>query len=193
MTNQFVDDEQLMTQIQRGDEAALSTLYDRYAPIVLGVLTRIIGERPAAEEVLQEVFWRVWDKSASFDANKGKFKSWLFSIARRKAIDRVRRRKVRPQPMKSDSAELILSLQPSEANVSNAVEQTMLAGTIRTALQALPAEQRQVIEMAYFQGKTRREIAAETAIPLGTIHTRARLALKRLRQSLLTDELGGIL
>ncbi|HFC11239.1 MAG TPA: sigma-70 family RNA polymerase sigma factor [Anaerolineae bacterium] len=182
-----------MSQVQQGDQAALSTLYDRYAPIVLGVLTRIIGERPAAEEVLQEVFWRIWDKSASFDASKGKFKSWLFSIARRKAIDAVRRRKVRPQPMKSDSAELMLSMQASETDVSATVEHTLLADTIQTALQILPAEQRLVIEMAYFQGKTRREIAAETNTPLGTIHTRARLALKRLRQSLLTQELGGIL
>ncbi len=181
-----------MAQVQRGEQAALSTLYDRYAPVVLGVLVRIVGDRAVAEEVLQEAFWRVWDKSGSFDASKGSFKTWLFSIARRHAIDVVRKRKVRPQPIQSDAAELKLSLQADETDVSAEVDQTLNADTVRGALDTLPAEQRQVIELAYFQGKTRREISAETNIPLGTIHTRARLALQRLQKTLVAQGLEGV-
>lgn len=181
-----------MAQVQRGDQAALATLYDRYAPVVLGVLMRIVGDRTVAEEVLQEAFWRVWDKSGSFDVDKGSFKTWMFSIARRHAIDVVRRQKVRPQAMQSDSADLILELQTDEADVSAEVEQTLTASTLRSVLDNLSSEQREVIELAYFKGKTRREIAAITNVPLGTIHTRARLALQRLRKLLEAQGMEGV-
>ena len=191
MANGVSGDEQLIALVQRGDEAALSMLYDRYAPVVLGLLTRIIGEPAVAEEALQEVFWRVWDKSSSFDPSKASFKTWLFTIARRLAIDTLRRRNVRPQPLISDSAEMIIESQPAEINIPNEVNRSLNASTVHSALSGLPSEQRQVIELAYFQGKTRREIADETDIPLGTIHTRARLALKRMHKILSDKGMEG--
>ena len=191
MASDFSDNEKLMALVQRGDQAALSTLYDRYAPVVLGLLTRIIGDKAVAEEVLQEVFWRVWDKSSNFDSSKGSFKTWLFSIARRLAIDTVRRRNVRPQPLLTDSAESIIESQSADTDVPNEVNRSLNASTVLSALDGLPSEQRQVIELAYFQGKTRREIANETNIPLGTIHTRARLALKRMHKILSDQGMEG--
>ena len=98
-------DEQLMTQVAAGDSTALEALYDRYAATLLGVVLRVVQNRPVAEEIVQETFWRVWDKATSFDAAQGKFSTWLFSIGRRLAIDTTRRQKIRPQAARSEAEE----------------------------------------------------------------------------------------
>jgi RNA polymerase sigma-70 factor (ECF subfamily) len=178
-------DEQLMAQVMAGDSTALETLYDRYAASLMGVVLRIVIERTVAEEIVQETFWRVWDKAASFDAAQGKFSTWMYSIGRRLAIDSIRRQKVRPQAARSQTEEEIMLRKPDAAsNVTETADLHFEQERVRAALTTLSPEQYEVIELAYFKGLTRREIAQAIDTPLGTIHTRARLGLQKLRTAL---------
>jgi RNA polymerase sigma-70 factor (ECF subfamily) len=180
-----LSDEQLMSHIAEGQEAALALLYERYAAAVMGLAFKVVGDRSVAEEIVQETFYRVWDKSRSFHEQKGSVTSWLFRIARNLAIDSLRRQQVRPQAVESEpEAEHIERTRSSSANVVEAAWLAIKREQVQTALRQLPEEQRQVMELAYFGGLTRREIAAETGVALGTIHTRARLALQKLQQTL---------
>lgn len=175
-------DEQLMSRVAEGDNSALEALYDRYASMVLGVVMRILPDRPVAEEVLQETFWRIWDKADTFQAKRGSFTSWMFSIARRLAIDVTRRQKVRPQAARNETEEDEMQRQPDPENqVDEVAWLAIQQQQIKKAMAALSPEQYEVIALAYFQGLTRKEIAESTGNPLGTIHTRARLGLQKLR------------
>jgi RNA polymerase sigma-70 factor (ECF subfamily) len=183
-------DEQLMAQVAAGDSIALETLYDRYAASLMGVVQRIVGERAIAEEIVQETFWRVWDRASSFDAAQGKFSTWMYSIGRRLAIDNLRRQKVRPQAARSETEEAIMLRKPDTAsNVVETADMHFEQERVRSALTVLSPEQLEVIDLAYFKGLTRREIAEEIDTALGTIHTRARLGLQKLRTAL---EAAGI-
>lgn len=185
MTQQPSDDI-LVTQVAEGNSDALETLYDRYASIVLGLLLKIVADRPLAEDVLQETFWRVWQSASTYQAERGSFTGWLFRIARNLAIDALRRRNVRPQAWNAvEAGEPILEQIPDTGlEVLEQVQLNMESQQIRVSLASLPGPQRQVIELAYFYGMTRQEIAQATGEALGTIHTRARLALQRLREEL---------
>ncbi len=178
----MISDEKLIQRVARREQEAFDQLYDRHSDMVLGLIYKITGERRLSEDLLQETFWRIWEKANTFDADKGKFTTWMYSIARRQAIDSHRRRQARPQLSYGQDAQQQIERLPSSVNVPEKVQKIGEATEIRAALEELPAEQREVIEMAYFEGKTRREIAAETDTPLGTVHTRARLALLRLRK-----------
>lgn len=179
-----IADEQLMVQVVAGDSTALETLYDRYAPILMGVVLRIVKERSVAEEIVQETFWRVWDKAKSFDQSQGKFSTWMYSIGRRLAIDYIRRQKIRPQAARSEAEEEIMLREPDDTNVAETADLRIEQARVRSALELLPPNQYEVIELAYFRGLTRQEIAEEIDVPLGTIHTRARLGLQKLRSTL---------
>ncbi len=180
----MISDEELMQRVRKGERDALEGLYDRHAPIVLGVLFKIVANRAIAEELLQETFWRVWDRADNFDPQKGRFVTWMFSIARRLAIDTLRRWKSRPQADESDHSQEILHRISSNNDVVANVSQNMQRDAVRAALDVLSAEQRIIIELSYFKGRTRKQIAAELEMPLGTVHTRARLGLQRLRAAL---------
>lgn len=176
-------DEQLIAQVARGDTAAYEMLYDRYCSAGMGLALKITGDLALAEEVVQEAFWRVWRKADLFQNQRGAFTSWFFGIARNLSIDMLRRQRTQGQP--TDEAEKIIEQLadpspevPEEAWLRAKHEQ------MRAAIETLPREQRDVIEMAYFRGMTRQEIASATGEPLGTIHTRARLALQKLRDEL---------
>ena len=186
-------DETLAIQVARGNPAALEVLYDRYAPIVLGISLKVVGDQALAEDVLQETFWRVWQSAGTYQSQRGPFTGWLFRIARNLAIDAYRRRNVRPQAIASaDGSEAILDETPdTETDVVEQAQSRMKHRQIRKALAALPLVQRQVIELAYFYGMTRQEIAEATGEALGTIHTRARLALQKLRGEFERDEFEG--
>lgn len=183
-------DEQLMAQVVVGDSHALETLYDRYAATLMGVVLRIVRQRTVAEEIVQETFWRVWDKADSFDVAQGKFSTWMYSIGRRLAIDYTRRQKIRPQAARSEAEEEIMLREPDDdTNVVETADLHIEQEHVRSALTTLPPDQYEVLELAYFKGLTRREIAEEIDAPLGTIHTRARLGLQKLRSAL---EAAGI-
>ena len=186
-------DETLVIQVARGNSAALEVLYDRYASIVLGISLKVIGDQALAEDVLQETFWRVWQSAATYQSQRGPFTGWLFRIARNLAIDTYRRRNVRPQAISgvNGSEPMIEETPDPDTDVAEQAQSILKNRQIRKALAALPVVQRQVIEMAYFYGMTRQEIAEVTGEALGTIHTRARLALQKLRGEFERDEFEG--
>ncbi len=179
-----VSDEQLVARAANGDAAALERLYDRYASAVMGIALRIVGDRALAEEIVQETFWRVWRSAEAFVSGRGAFAGWLFGIAHNLSIDYCRRRKARPQATATDDKQSIDRVADSEVDVAESAWTSIKHQQVRSAMADLPIEQRRVIELAYFGGLTRQEIAAVTGEPLGTIHTRARLALRKLRAAL---------
>jgi RNA polymerase sigma-70 factor (ECF subfamily) len=181
-------DERLLAQAAHGDADALEALYDRYAAAVMGLALKIIGDRAAAEEIVQETFWRVWRGADTFQAQRGSFAGWLFGIARNLTIDVCRRRKVRPRPAISEEEEQRIERQADpDVDVAQAAWAAIKHRQVRAAMSDLPQAQRRVIELAYFGGMTRQEIAQVTGEALGTIHTRARLALQKLRETLLAQ------
>lgn len=188
-------DETLAARVARGDSAALEALYDRYASRVLGISMKIVGDQSLAEDILQETFWRVWQSASTYQSQLGAFTGWLFRIARNLSIDAYRRRNVRPQALVSTreaGSDSILDEMPDpDMDVAEQAQSILVNRQVRKALASLPEVQRQVIEMAYFYGMTRQEIAEATGEALGTIHTRARLALQKLRGELERDEFEG--
>ncbi len=178
-------DEQLIQKVAGADPQALEQLFDRYAPTVMGLGVNMLGDRQAAEDIVQETFWRVWRKSGTYRPQRGSCSSWLLRIARNLAIDRLRKNRSQPQTMADDAGQAFLEKQPDPgADVQLEVWTGLRHERVQQALAALPPEQRQVIELSYFNDLTRQEIAAQTGVPLGTVHTRARLALNKLRQAL---------
>lgn len=187
-----LSDETLMAQIAEGDSDALETLYDRYASAVMGLAMKMLNERTAAEEVVQETFWRVWYGARSFRPEQSQFSAWMFRITRNLCIDRWRRWRVRPESALdiSDNYEDRLPSTHPEDHPDEAVWVAARRAQIRQALAVLPQAQRKVIELAYFWGLTRQQISRVLDVPLGTVHTRTRLALDKLRDALKHEDFG---
>jgi len=180
-----VSDAELITLVTQGDQDALGLLYERYSRAVYSFSLRIVGDAQVAEEILQEVFVRAWQQGGSFQTARGSLITWLLSITHNLSIDEVRRRKRRPQKADSEEPELILASLPDEgSDVEEEAWLSSLRVSIQDALQQLPAAQREAIELAYFQGLTQREIADTLGEPLGTIKTRMRLGMLKLREQL---------
>lgn len=178
-------DEQLMVSVARGDDSALELLYDRYSAQVRGLALRILQERTAAEEVVQETFWRVWSHAGSYESEQGSFRNWLFTIAHRLALDTVRRRKARPQvELDEDKFGYIYNKFSRTDDLNEAVWTDERHSLLKQAVAGLPEEQAEIILLSYFLGLTRQEISEKTTTPLGTVHSRARLALDKLREAL---------
>ena len=168
-------DAALIARLGAGDETAMADLYDRYSGIVYGVALRVLGDTTAAEDVLQEVFLQLWRNPGAFDAERGRLAPWLAVIARNRAIDLLRKR-----PMEEDIDELPIA---TSVDLEETANQRLAVEKVRSAMQALPPEQRQALEMAFFEGLTHTEIAGKTGEPLGTIKTRIRSALLALRKT----------
>jgi RNA polymerase sigma-70 factor (ECF subfamily) len=166
--------------MRTGDEAALSTLYDRYSAMLFGMLVRILRDQQAAEEVLQDLFLQLWRNAAQFDATRGSLPAWLMVIGRNRAISRLRGRRDREvlEENEGDYANTFASSQ----NIEDEAVRSQVARNISAAMEQLPVEQRQAVELAYFEGMTQSEIANKTGIPLGTVKTRVRTAMQTLRQ-----------
>lgn len=179
---QHVPDSDLIARMTAADESALSALYDRYAPLLCGVLMRILNDHQAAEEVLQDVFLQLWNQPGRFDASRGSLPAWLLVIARNRAISRLRGRRDREllEEEEGDFAGTFVSAE----NIEDEAARSQRARSIAAAMEKLPQEQRQAVELAYFEGMTQSEIAARTGAPLGTVKTRVRTAMQTLRQSL---------
>lgn len=177
--------EHLMAGLGAGDILALEALYDRYASLVFSVGLRVLGDRQLAEDVVQDVFLRLWRRPLSYDPARGRFVSWLLSVTRNRAIDerrRMARRMRQEQPGDGSEPEV-----PGPARFHDPQLEAVLAEerrAVREAMTRLPPAQREVIELAYFSGLTQVEIAARTGEPLGTVKTRTRLGMRKLRDSL---------
>ena len=184
-------DPELVDLVATGDGRALEVLYDRYSRAVFSFALRMLGERAAAEELVQEVFFRAWQQARRFSEGRGTFITWLLSITHNMAIDEIRRRNRRPQ--RADSADPVLML-TNVTDENPSVEEQVMIGAIgehiRKAMATLPEAQRSAIELAYFHGLTQREIAERQGEPLGTIKTRMRLAVRKLREYLDDHEVG---
>ena len=178
-------DDQLISALRQGEGWAMTALYDRYVRLVFSLALRILNDRAAAEETVQEVFVKVWRRAKDYDAQRGKFSSWLTGIAHNHAIDELRRRRVRPSASEDEDAMADVIFEgPAPLDLAL---QSLEHYRIVEALQAIPAEQRQPIEMAYFEGFTQQEISDRLKQPLGTIKTRMRLGMQKLK-SLLEEE-----
>lgn len=188
------EDSLLIGRVARRDGEALAQLYDLYAARVYGLCLRILNEPQLAEDMLQEVFVRLWERAHLFEPARGSLSTWLLGIARNLCIDQLRRLQARPQaaedhaPGDKEALPFEEWLEDPAADVPEAAALNEQARLVRRALASLPPEQQMVIELSYFGGLTRREIARQLKWPEGTVHTRARLALLRLRQQL--DGLG---
>ena len=169
------DDAALIGRIRAGDETAMADLYDRYSGIVYGVALRVLGNTTAAEDVLQEVFLQLWRNPQAFDADRGRLPAWLAVIARNRAIDHLRKR-----PPEDDIEDLAIS---TGVSLENTTAQRLAVDKVRGVLTQLPAEQRRLLELAFFEGMTHSEIAAKTGEALGTIKTRIRTGLLALRKA----------
>ena len=177
------DDAGLLRAVARGDESAFARVYDRYSPILLGLLLRILRSRAEAEDVLQEVFLQVWQQARSFDESRGRAFTWLVTLARSRAIDRLRSVDSRERAAlrsAEDGQPVTQASTPADEDAIRAER----AEAVRGALGELPEEQRQVLVLAYLEGMSQSEIAAAKNQPLGTVKTRTRAGLKKLSESL---------
>jgi RNA polymerase sigma-70 factor (ECF subfamily) len=160
------------------DEGALAVLYDRYAGVISSVLHRILRDDQAAEEILQDIFFQLWNNASRFDSSRGSLPAWLVVIARNRAISRLRRH----NPAAGDA--LLEGMAVSPFNLESLAAQQQLVERVKVSLENLPKEQRAAVELAFFEGLTHSEIAARTGDPLGTVKTRLRSALETLRRTL---------
>jgi RNA polymerase sigma-70 factor, ECF subfamily len=172
-------DEELMQRAAGGDVRAFELIFDRHASIAYSLASRICSRRAMAEDAVQEAFLSLWRNSGRYEPDRGSVRSWVLSAVHNRAIDTVRRIRVRDARDSGDveAAERVAALELTEAEVLRRDE----ARRVRVAIDQLPAEQRQVVELAYFDGYTHREIASVLELPEGTVKGRMRLALQKLR------------
>jgi RNA polymerase sigma-70 factor (ECF subfamily) len=177
---QRVPDSALVERIMAGEEDALSALYDRYAGMLYAMLVRILKDTSAAEEVLQDLFLQLWRGASRFDASRGSLPAWLLVIGRNRALSRLRRRERRE--ILEDPEEFSLEAVPFAGDLEDEAWRMQLMQKLRSAMATLPPEQKEALELAYFEGMTQTEIAARTGSPLGTVKSRVRAAMQSLKQ-----------
>jgi RNA polymerase sigma-70 factor, ECF subfamily len=176
-------DAALVARMGGGDERALGALYDRWSPVVHTLVQHILRDAGEAEDVVEETFWQAWRQAGRYDAARGGVSTWLLTIARSRALDRLR-------AMRRQRAELVPLAEATDSVASEAptpgaaAELGERATLVASALRELPAEQRQALELAYYSGLSQSEIADRTGQPLGTVKTRMRLAMQKLRTRL---------
>ncbi len=172
-----VSDWSLLERVVQKDEAALSELYDRYSGLVYSEAKRILRDPGAAEEILQDLFYQVWQTASRFDPQRGSLPGWLVVVARNRAISRLRRKSGKGEELPENAVDLRVDLATSSA-------QNLLVEKVRRVLSSMPEGQRAAVEYAYFEGMSHSEIAEKTGEPLGTIKTRIRSAMETLKKVL---------
>jgi RNA polymerase sigma-70 factor (ECF subfamily) len=171
--------------MRQGDQQAMSELYDQTSSVVYGLALRVVRNREDAEEVVLDTYSRVWRTIHSFDRGRGSFMTWLIMMTRSVAIDRLRSGAVRAARTEAlDDQAASAAFSTNEPGPESAAFFGQQRQRIQSALEQLPAEQREVIELAFFRGLSHSELAEKTGLPLGTVKTRVRLGLARLRDSL---------
>lgn len=169
-----------------GDDAALTDVYDQYSSFVYGLAARVIGDHRAAEDVTQDVFVSIWERPETFDPSRGSLRTWLGTLAHRRAVDYVRREEARRRRSQREAARSV-----SAPDVDEMAMALVTAEKVREALEVLPPEQRDAIQLAYFGGKTYREVGLALEIPEGTAKSRLRLGLRRIADVLQSEGVGS--
>jgi RNA polymerase sigma-70 factor (ECF subfamily) len=177
------DDVALIRRMVEADETALGALYDRWVRSLYSLVLHLLRDPDEAEDVVEETFWQAWRKANSYEPSRGAVSTWLLTIGRRKALDRLRARK-RSREDLVDNDRTFDDLPSQSPDPSVDAEGSELKENVKAALRALPAEQREVLELGYFSGMSQTEIAEATGQPLGTVKTRMRLALQKLKEPL---------
>jgi RNA polymerase sigma-70 factor (ECF subfamily) len=178
------EDAALVRGMAAGDDRALGALYDRWQGFVHGVVARILRQPNDIEDVVEETFWQAWRQASRFDPARGAVQTWLLTIARSRALDRARAlRRRRESPIEGDDGEVVVQqVAPDDPGLdTEAAERRRI---VTAALAQLPAEQREALELGYYGGFSQSEIAERTGQPLGTVKTRMRLAMQKLRSQL---------
>ena len=175
------EDALTLSRVAKADADALGALYDRYGRVVFGVLYQMLGSPEAAEEVTQDAFHAVWRRARTYRAERGSVRVWLLAIARNAAIDwrRTKGKRMAREATMDDAVALV-----EEIALEDRVITTLRAERVRAAVATLPAEQREVLSLAFWSGLSQTEIAARTSVPLGTVKTRVRLGMAKLRERL---------
>jgi RNA polymerase sigma-70 factor (ECF subfamily) len=172
-------EQRIRDRLLAGDEVALGECYDQFASFVYGLALRVVRDVKAAEDLTQDVFLCLWERPGLFDPDKGALRTWLGTLAHRRAVDHVRREEARRRRDETSTARITPTPDVEEMALA-----LVTAERVREALDDLPPEQRRAIELAYFDGKTYREVAVIMGIPEGTAKSRLRLALRRIAGSL---------
>jgi RNA polymerase sigma factor (sigma-70 family) len=176
---------ELRARLLAGEEAALGELYDQFSPMVYGLALRVTGDRTAAEDITQDVFVHVWERPSSFDPGRGRLRGWLATIAHHRAIDHLRRVKVRRRYAAVEGTGQPPP-NPEEAAVAAAV-----AKRVRAAIRDLPPPQQAAVVLAYFEGRTFRQVAELLGVPEGTAKSRLRLGLRRVADRLRAEGISA--
>lgn len=179
-------DVELYHRLQQGDKQALEHLYDNYQKLLFSFSYRITGQRELAEEIVQEVFIKIWTKKGMYNETKGKFSSWLLTITRNTSIDMLRKKKETTYTIEERDA-----LANDSASTEDIVEWKEQGAKIRKAVTTLTEEQQEIVELFYYKGLSQTKIAEKCGIPLGTVKGRVRLALRHLHEKLANSEERG--
>jgi RNA polymerase sigma-70 factor (ECF subfamily) len=175
-------DAELIIRIRSGDVRAFEALYDRHSPYVIAVAVRMLGTREEAEDAAQEVFWRIWSDGSRYEPERGRFVTWLFVIAKNCCLDRLRGRAARPEDSGVSAFEAVSGSNPERDSVA-----AQRRARVHDALTSLPLEQREALEWCFLRGFTHTEAAAKLGTPLGTLKSRVKMAMEKLR-----DKLGDL-
>lgn len=195
LTRYTLDDSALVDRVAHGDENALGQLYDRFGQAIYSLCLRIVRDGGTAEELTQEVFVRLWRSAASFEPERGRVSAWLLRIAQNLALNELRRRQSRPvvaPEAEWDLASARLADTHAESDPVASVDERERSEVVRQALAQLPTAQRQAIELAFFGGLSQTEVATALEEPLGTVKSRIRLGMQRLRELLVAAGIAGV-
>jgi RNA polymerase sigma-70 factor (ECF subfamily) len=185
-----LDDATLVSLAARDHQDALGELYDRYSRLVFSLALNAVGDHASAEEITLDVFTRVWEKADTYRPERAQVSTWLTSITRHRSIDVLRRRGSRPEQHSMGWAEVSPDAMPSMDGPEEVAELALQQQRVRAAIAELSPDQQQVLALAYFRGYTHREIAKTLDQPLGTVKTRIRLAVQKLREMLREEQIG---
>jgi RNA polymerase sigma-70 factor (ECF subfamily) len=180
------EDLRLLLRVKERDQSALSELYDRYASLLYSMVLKVVKANDEAEDLLQEIFLQIWNKASLFASEKGSAYTWILTIAKRKAIDRLRSKDMINKGISLDDDDKFVAI-PDAAYTANPLSATINSeyeSLMREGLAQLSVEQRTVIELSYYEGYTQEQIAAQVGAPLGTVKTRMRQGLMKLREFL---------
>lgn len=175
-------DEDLVVRVARSDERSFEVLYDRHGKIAWSLAFRLLGEREAAEDLVQEAFLAVWNGAAGYTQAKGSVRTWILSILHHRAVDRLRQTSASRR--RQEALEQVAMIEPAAPDAAEVALARVAATEIRSALADVPGDQLEVLRLAYYGGYTHHEIAGMLSLPLGTVKSRMRLGLERVRRNI---------